>query len=445
MVAGRAAHAGTREESALSFYRQAEEAADSPRHRRDALFGQLMCASALELDEVHELLRLLESSATRSDPYELVRMADKNLGVDYRLGTIRHLGHARQVSELVSDLADPFVRCSFRGNFSYGLSLSAFYDEAREQAERFLDDAQEFRVDPALPYAHMMHALSLVGLGRHQDAHLALDVAIRESRRCNDEFGVQCVYACRVRLLVQEGRALEACTMEPPDLEVSLRSVRGEVLGSRGLALASLGRPREARALAAEAIGVTTGVEARVLAAAIDAVCAVNGREAGMMDSVERLVDMAFDAGAVDFVVTAYRGNADLLSALLSSSIARERAIYIVARAGDESLVNAIGREIASSADPVETLSRREREVYELVCEGLSNGEIAHRLFISEGTVKVHVHHVFDKLGIRSRTALAMNAARDRWRQAASTASSDDDGSGAIASSPTPSRSASST
>ena len=40
------------------------------------------------------------------------------------------------------------------------------------------------------------------------------------------------------------------------------------------------------------------------------------------------------------------------------------------------------------------------------------------RLFITEGTVKVHVHHVFDKLGVRSRTALAMNAARERWRQA---------------------------
>ena len=99
----------------------------------------------------------------------------------------------------------------------------------------------------------------------------------------------------------------------------------------------------------------------------------------------------------------------------------------------------------AAAVGVVETLSRREREVYELVCEGLSNGEIARRLFISEGTVKVHVHHVFDKLGIRSRTALAMNAARDRWRQAASTASSEDDVPGATPSSPPPSRSTSST
>ena len=79
------------------------------------------------------------------------------------------------------------------------------------------------------------------------------------------------------------------------------------------------------------------------------------------------------------------------------------------------------GRETASSRIPLETLSRREREVYELVCEGLSNGDIAKRLFITEGTVKVHVHHVFDKVGIRSRTALALNAVRDRLLQAAPT------------------------
>ena len=445
MVAGRAAHAGSREESALEFYRLAESVAESPRSRRDALWGQLMCASSLELDDAHELLGLLESSMSQSDPYQLVRMADKKLGMGFRFGAIRHLGNARLVAELVGQIADPFVRCSFRCAFSCALNLSALYDEAHDQAVKLLEDANEFRVDPALPYAHSMLATALAGNGLHGAAHLALDDAIRESRRCNDDFGVQSVYASRVRILIQEGRASEACNMEPPDLEMSLKSMRGEVLASRGLALSSMGRLGEAHALRTQAIGTTAGVEARVLSAAIDAVCAVNGRAAGMMDSIEGLVKSAFDAGAVDLVVTAYRGNPDLLAALLASAAARERTMYIVARAGDESLVNAIGRDSIASADPVETLSRREREVYELVCEGLSNREIARRLFISEATVKAHVHHVFDKLGIRSRTALAMNAARDRWRQAASTASSGDDVSGAAPSSAPPSNSRSST
>ena len=103
---------------------------------------------------------------------------------------------------------------------------------------------------------------ALAGIGRHSEAHLALDDAIRESRRCNDEFGVQSVYASRVRILVQEGRAEEACNIEPPDLEASLRAMRGEVLASRGLALASLGRLPKPGLLRAEAIETTAGVEA---------------------------------------------------------------------------------------------------------------------------------------------------------------------------------------
>ena len=92
--------------------------------------------------------------------------------------------------------------------------------------------------------------------------------------------------------------------------------------------------------------------------------------------------------------------------------------MHVVTRAGDEALLEVIGWEAVPGSDPVEALSPREREVYELLCASFSNRDIAKRLFITEGTVKVHVHHVFDKLGVRSRTALAINAARDRRRQA---------------------------
>ena len=51
-------------------------------------------------------------------------------------------------------------------------------------------------------------------------------------------------------------------------------------------------------------------------------------------------------------------------------------------------------------------LSTRENEVYELMSEGLTNRQIADRLFLGESTVKVHVRHIFEKLGVRTRTAL---------------------------------------
>jgi len=49
-------------------------------------------------------------------------------------------------------------------------------------------------------------------------------------------------------------------------------------------------------------------------------------------------------------------------------------------------------------------ITRRELEILELVAEGLSNREIAGRLFVSENTVKTHCSRAFDKLGAKRRT-----------------------------------------
>lgn len=49
-------------------------------------------------------------------------------------------------------------------------------------------------------------------------------------------------------------------------------------------------------------------------------------------------------------------------------------------------------------------ITPRELEILELIAEGLSNREIADRLFVSENTVKTHSSRVFDKLGARRRT-----------------------------------------
>jgi DNA-binding CsgD family transcriptional regulator len=59
-------------------------------------------------------------------------------------------------------------------------------------------------------------------------------------------------------------------------------------------------------------------------------------------------------------------------------------------------------------------LTEREREVAELVAAGLSNSEIARRLSCGAGTVKSHVHSIYDKLSVHSRYALMMRFAGDR-------------------------------
>ena len=64
----------------------------------------------------------------------------------------------------------------------------------------------------------------------------------------------------------------------------------------------------------------------------------------------------------------------------------------------------------AKDRRPNEPLTRREREVFGLMRQGLANREIARTLWISESTVKVHVHHVLTKLGARSRTEAVATA-----------------------------------
>ena len=60
----------------------------------------------------------------------------------------------------------------------------------------------------------------------------------------------------------------------------------------------------------------------------------------------------------------------------------------------------------------LERLSPREREVPLLVARGLANKEIARELGLSQGTVKLHVHSIFLKLGVRIRCALILMMSR---------------------------------
>jgi DNA-binding NarL/FixJ family response regulator len=91
------------------------------------------------------------------------------------------------------------------------------------------------------------------------------------------------------------------------------------------------------------------------------------------------------------------------------------RAVRIVAEGGAwldpavTSRVLAVYR-AAPAAPPappraLELLTGREREVLSLIGQGHTNGEIARRLFVGEGTVKTHVNHVFTKLNLRDRAA----------------------------------------
>jgi len=69
-------------------------------------------------------------------------------------------------------------------------------------------------------------------------------------------------------------------------------------------------------------------------------------------------------------------------------------------------------KKIAKGRERLSDLSQRERDVLKLIALGLSNAEIATKLFISPHTVKNHVSNIYRKLGIDDRTQVALIALR---------------------------------
>jgi DNA-binding NarL/FixJ family response regulator len=57
-------------------------------------------------------------------------------------------------------------------------------------------------------------------------------------------------------------------------------------------------------------------------------------------------------------------------------------------------------------------LTPRQRDVFGLIVQGMSNKEIARNLHLAEGTVKIHIKALFTKLGVRRRAAVAVAGTR---------------------------------
>ncbi len=112
--------------------------------------------------------------------------------------------------------------------------------------------------------------------------------------------------------------------------------------------------------------------------------------------------DLAVLAAALDGAVTARSGATRTLilgdaAGMIALTAPAERIAAAIAAAGGE----------PAGASP---LTPRERDVARLIAAGQRNRAIAVALGISEGTVKMHLHNVYAKLGLESRTQLAMAA-----------------------------------
>jgi DNA-binding NarL/FixJ family response regulator len=144
------------------------------------------------------------------------------------------------------------------------------------------------------------------------------------------------------------------------------------------------------------------------------------------------MAQTAFATGAVDMLVTTYRACPELLSVLLRSTDGR-RFRELIAFVGDGDLADAVGQPIAFEDRRV-LLSPREKDVYELLRTGRTNREIATLLVIEESTAKAHTHRIYDKLGVRSRAALTVQALLEQRTDQATSAieSSEDDSDSSV-------------
>ncbi len=139
------------------------------------------------------------------------------------------------------------------------------------------------------------------------------------------------------------------------------------------------------------------------------------------VEAIRRLRDRAADVHVL--VLTTFDTDSDVLPAIEAGATG-----YLLKDAPTEELLRAVrsaakgeavlaptvaGRLMRQVGKPVPgTLSRRELEVLRLVADGATNREAAAKLFISEASIKTHLLHIYDKLGVRDRAAAVGEAFR---------------------------------
>jgi DNA-binding NarL/FixJ family response regulator len=284
---------------------------------------------------------------------------------------------------------------------TYVLGQRADYEVAAEWLSLLMSDVEEFDLEFARPHAEWTAALLRLGVRRFLEAERRLQsledgiaAGQLEAHRINAR-------TLRARLLLEIGQAHEAAqlTSEAPG-EGAYPSWCAEYLATRGLALACLERRSEAKEAADAAEAMSRVVEVRVLSAVARAV--IEAHEGRAADAAHAL-SLAKDLGTWDPIVCGLRASSVLADALAAHDPARSQleSLYVLSK--DLGLARRAGFRTRSTRPPDQILSPREREVMELIARGLKNRDIAKALYISDSTTKVHVRHVLEKLGVRSR------------------------------------------
>jgi ATP/maltotriose-dependent transcriptional regulator MalT len=385
---------------AVEAYERAHAAAVQEDDEAHVLYGWAMAAIQGEIGDASWPMAELERRRHRS-PLDHLRYGVAALT---RLRYGQGLPDQLALDELLHSLPlveDPRLRSSFTYTAAYALAMKCEYQEALRLAELSANDVDEFDLDFARPFTNWNLALINLGLRRFGATERYLQLI--EDAIAERPLGFHVLNAgiLRMRLALQTGKFDDAVALSHvPDSESAIPSMHAEYLATQGLCLAMTSAPDAAESAARTAETMSTVAEARVTIAAVRAVTEATRGSDGRL---RLLFELAGRLGVWDPVVAALRSSVELRELAASTVEIRSRLEWLYQRSSDLSFARKAGFRTRSSQSPTELLSPREMEVLQLLARGFKNRDVARALVISESTTKVHVRHILEKLGVRTR------------------------------------------